>query len=249
VWTVERLANRLEILDGAQPDARLLRKSLGDLRRLNRWLGGAGLSCAAVAYFSRDRPSLRLIDVGTGLADVPVALLRWAAAHGTALEIEAIDSRPETIEAARDAYGAFPGLHLRVADARALPFPDEAFDLAHTSLMAHHLEPDELGRCLRELRRVSRRGVIVNDLDRNPIALAGAWLLSRLFAASPITRHDAPLSVRRAYRADELVRIAAGAGLIEAARFRSVLRYRYALAFVSPNEDPPRAGERINRHA
>jgi methyltransferase family protein len=246
---VERLANRPEILDGAQPDAMLLRRSLGDLRRVNRWLGGAALSRAAVERFASDRASLRLLDVGTGLADVPVALLQWAPARGLRLEIEAVDSRAETIEAAHDAYASVPGLHLGLADGRALPYSDETFDVAHTSLMAHHLEPDELGSFLRELRRVSRLGVIVNDLDRNPIALAGAWLLSRLFATSPITRHDAPLSVRRAYRPDELVRIAARTGLVEAARFRSILGYRYALAFVPSDEDPPRAGARMNRHA
>lgn len=163
---------------------------------------------------------------------MPIALLQWAARRGLRLEIEAVDSRPETIEAARDAYPAVPGLHLGVADGRSLPYPDASFDVAHTSLMAHHLEPDELDACLRELRRVSRLGVIVNDLDRNPVALAGAWLLSLLFATSPITRHDAPLSVRRAYRPNELARIAARAGLVETARFRSILGYRYAVAFV-----------------
>jgi 2-polyprenyl-3-methyl-5-hydroxy-6-metoxy-1,4-benzoquinol methylase len=249
LWNVERLANRPEILDGAQPDTTLLRRSLDDLRRVNRWLGGASLSCAAVEHFARHRASLRLIDVGTGLGDIPIALLQWTAGHGIRLEIEAIDARPETIEAARNASAAVPGLHLRVADGRSLPYSDGSFDVAHTSLMAHHLEPDELGSCLKELRRVSRLGVIVNDLDRNPIALAGAWLLSALFATSPITRHDAPLSVRRAYRPNELARIAAGAGLVEAARFHSVLGYRYALAFVPSGEDPPGAGKRMNGHA
>jgi hypothetical protein len=145
-------------------------------------------------------------------------------------------------------YGDVPGLRLRVADARALPYSDGAFDVAHTSLMAHHLEPAELLACLSELRRVSRLGVIVNDLDRNPVALAAAWLLSRLFTTSPITRHDAPLSVRRAYRPSELARLAASAGLVETARLRGVLGYRYALAFV-PGEDPPAAAQRMNGRA
>jgi 2-polyprenyl-3-methyl-5-hydroxy-6-metoxy-1,4-benzoquinol methylase len=247
---VQRLADNPEILDGPSPNEALLRRSLGDLRRVNRWLGGGALSRIALVRLATRTGSgpdvhrqdwgtrtLRVLDVGTGLADIPAALLGWAGSRGIGLEIEAIDARPETIAAARGVYGAVRGLELRVADGRSLPYPDASFDVAHTSLMAHHLEPAELRDCLAELRRVSRLGVIVNDLDRNVLALAGAWLLSRLFTRSHITRNDAPLSVRRAYRSQELVAIAAEAALVEAARFRGLAGYRYAITFV-PAETP-----------
>lgn len=38
--------------------------------------------------------------------------------------------------------------------AQALPYPDGAFDLVMSSLMLHHLEPDQRGEALREVRRV-----------------------------------------------------------------------------------------------
>jgi ubiquinone/menaquinone biosynthesis C-methylase UbiE len=255
---VNRLANQPEILDGPLPERAILRRSLRDLRRVNRWLGGVALSRSALMGLLNADPDrvagraaagelpIRLLDVGTGLGDIPVALLEWSARCGVRLEVEAVDSRDETIAAAQDTYGDVRGLHLRVADGRALPYPDGTFDVAHTSLMAHHLEPHELAVCLQELRRVSSLGVIVNDLDRNPVALAGAWLVTRLFTRNPITRNDGPLSVRRAYRPSELAAVASRAGLVEVARFRAVLGYRYALALAP---DPRSNGERINRHA
>ncbi len=242
---MRRLAQEAELLDGPLEDGVALRASLRDLGRVNRWLGGAALSRSALIRLvtgrhygpgigrhpRRERP-LRLLDVGTGGADIPAALLVWAERQGIGLEVEAIDSRPEIVKAAVERTAGRDRLVIRLGDARALPYTDGAFDVAHTSLMTHHLEPDELTLCLAELRRVSRLGVIVNDLDRNRVALLGAWLLSHLFTRSRLTRHDATASVRRAYRPSEIAQLAAQAGLVEAVRIRGFLGHRYALGFV-----------------
>jgi hypothetical protein len=95
----------------------------------------------------------------------------------------------------------------------------------------HHLEPPEAVKLLREMARVAREAVIVNDLDRARPWLLGAQILSRLATRNRYTRHDAPLSVRRAYRPDELAALAKRAGLREGARLWTRPRYRYALVF------------------
>ena len=61
--------------------------------------------------------------------------------------------------------------------------------------------------------RVARLGIVVNDLDRSRLAWLGAWLLGHLLTGNRYTRHDAPLSVRRAYRLDEAVALLRAAGL------------------------------------
>ena len=106
------------------------------------------------------------------------------------------------------------------------------FDIAHCSLVLHHAEPAGALRLLQEMARVSRIGVVINDLERSRLAWLGAWLLTRVATRNAYTRHDAPLSVRRAYRPAEVAQMAARAGLVEAARFRDLLRHRYAIAFV-----------------
>ena len=64
---------------------------------------------------------------------------------------------------------------------------------------------------LREMSRVAAKAVIVNDLDRGRHWLLGARVLTRLTTRNAYTRNDAPLSVQRAYRPDE-VRTARRAG-------------------------------------
>src|SRR4051794_16699895 len=136
---MHRLEGVPELLDGPLEDTPALIANLRDLRRLNRITGGTRLSVRAVRSFGE---ILSLIDVGTGAADIPVALIGDARGRGHALQVTATDSRPEVLAAARLAtptVARTDGLSLAVADGRALPYSDGAFAVAHSSLVLHHL--------------------------------------------------------------------------------------------------------------
>lgn len=238
---MERRAHTLEHLDGPLDDQATLAGNLRDLQRVNRFLGGTALSGkaidallasrAAVRFATADPYPIRMLDVGTGAADIPIALLATWRAAGRRLEVTAIDSRPEVIAAARDGHpSGIPGLQLDVADGRALPYEDGSFDIAHASLVLHHLEPDEAVALLREMRRVARLGVVVNDLARGRLGWAGAWLLAHLATGNAFTRHDAPLSVARAYTSAEASGLFERAGMRPFFEARGFLGHRWAIA-------------------
>jgi hypothetical protein len=58
------------------------------------------------------------------------------------------------------------------------------------------------------MRAAARGAVIVNDLLRSGVSWLLVWLATRLFARHPVSRHDGPLSVRRAYAVDDLAMLA-----------------------------------------
>ena len=230
---MDRLSGVAELLDGPLDDPATLDANLRDLARINRLTGGARLSVRAIAALRAPGSVATILDVGTGGADIPLALLARARAVGEALEITASDSRAEILESAvraRPAVGATPGLGLAIADGRALPYPDGAFDVAHASLVLHHLEPADAVAFLRELRRVARRGIVVNDLVRGRLAWLGGWLLVHAIARSRYTRHDGPLSVRRAYDRREIRELIAAAGLEPVATIVGLAGHRVAVA-------------------
>ena len=234
---MERLANAAERLDGPLDDAASLAGNLRDLRRFNRLAGGTSLSLRALEHLrARTRGPLAILevlDVGTGAADIPLAMLDHGAREGWPIRVTATDSRAEVIAAARKLDPRLDrqaGLELTVGDGLRLPFADGSFDVAHASLLLHHLEPEAAEALLGELRRVARVGVIVNDLVRSRRSLLGAWLLVHVFTRNPFTRNDAPLSVRRAYMLPELERLALRAGLAVSARYRGPFGHRWALA-------------------
>jgi ubiquinone/menaquinone biosynthesis C-methylase UbiE len=227
---MDRLTGVAELLDGSLDDPIALRANLRDLRRINRLTGGTDLSIRAIAALGE---ATTILDVGTGGADIPTALLARAAREARPLRVTAIDSRPEVLAAARvirPAIERTDGLDLAVADGRGLPYPDAAFDVAHASLVVHHLDADDAIALLRELRRVARRGVVVNDLVRSRLAWLGAVIVVQTVARSRYTRHDGPLSVRRAYTEPELLELVRAAGLDPVASARGFAGHRIAIA-------------------
>jgi ubiquinone/menaquinone biosynthesis C-methylase UbiE len=127
--------------------------------------------------------------------------------------VTVVDVRDEVLQIARRNLRGTDGVTILRADARALPFHDAAFDVAHASLLLHHFEPNEAVTALRELRRVARLGVVVNDLRRGRLAFVATAAAVLALSRGRYTRHDGVLSARRAYTLPELDRLAAAAGL------------------------------------
>ena len=252
---MDRRTDAAELLDGPLDDPAALRGNLRDLRRINRWLGGASLSADAIDALAAHRERLSVLDVGTGGADIPMGLLAQAEGRGRRLSLVGLESRPEVLSAAVMAWpavAATPGLELHIGDGRSLPYADESFDVVHCSLLIHHLSADEAVVLLREMARVARLGVVVNDLDRTRLGWVGAWLIGHLLTRNRYTRSDAPLSVLRSYRASETKALLRGAGLTPVRTIRGAFGQRYAIAAVpTPREegrpsappDPQGAGE------
>ena len=232
---MDRLSGVDELLDGPLDDPRDLAGNLRDLARVNRWLGGVRLSATAIESVAPGSAPLHVLDVGTGGADIPLALIERGRLTGRLVTVTGIDTRLEVLAAAAAAIidpraTATGELTLHVGDGLALPFADRSFDVVHCSLVAHHLEPHAVRTLLAEMCRVALRGVVVNDLVRGRAAWIGAWMLSHTLTRNPLTRHDAPLSVRRAYTVAELTALLAAAGLRVVARTDGLLGHRVALA-------------------
>ena len=199
---VPRRRRGFEHLDDPDTSPDLRERSLRDVRRANTLLGGTH---AVLAELSRILPSLgdsaTLLDVGTGLADIPAKASRRARKRGVALTTLAVDEAVSLLRASCSRVD-----HGVCADARLLPFADASVDVVTCSQLLHHFTDDEVPVVLRELQRVSRRYVVVSDLRRNWIAALGFWLASWPLGFHPVSRHDGFTSVLRGFMPDELAR-------------------------------------------
>ena len=257
-WPIRPIrADEPELLDRPGHDPALVAGNLADLGRVNRWLGGVRLTIQALDRLTRELnpgDDLTIVDLATGGADIPAAIAAWARRRGLRAWILATDISLDILSLApgdgpgrecpapagpvqttrtpeRPACRDSAAVQLAVADARCLPFTDRGFDVAICSLALHHLSPDEAVSMLAEMRRVARRGVIVNDLVRNWLGFLGAWVLGHTLTRNPLTRHDAPLSARRAYTRAEMIALARRAGL-RPVTFDGFLGYRVAMTAV-----------------
>lgn len=190
--------------------------SLADIDRLNAWFGGYTLTLREVwrvaAAAAPGRP-LVVLDVGGGHAAFAARVVGWARREGRAVRVVVAERDAEALALARRVCAGYPEITLVRADATALPFRGRAADVVTTALTLHHLEPEEAVAALREMAAAARAAVVINDLLRTRLALALVWLATRLLRCHPISRHDGPLSVRRAYSSAELRALAEKAGI------------------------------------
>ena len=202
---IARAAEARELLDGPLPPADL-RATLDDLDQLNAWFGGYALTLARIRRVANELPRHRrlvVLDVGGGRGDLAVRIVRWARRAGRPVQVIVLDRDPTMLALARRRTARYPEIALMCADAAALPLLAGAIDVAVAALTIHHLTPDEATAALAAMARAARL-VVVNDLLRTPISLALVWLTTRVLRLHPVSRHDGPMSVRRAYSADEL---------------------------------------------
>jgi ubiquinone/menaquinone biosynthesis C-methylase UbiE len=200
-----------EYLDEPTLEADELRRNLREMAMLNRLPGGVSASRGAIEWLLDGTDPAVVLDVGTGGGDLPAALERQRGARR--LQQLACDIRPEVLAYATRRLSRVAHVNLLLADARHLPLADESVDVAHASLVMHHLDPEDAVRALAEMRRVARRGVVVNDLRRGRLAFAVSAITVLGLARARYTRHDGVLSARRAYTLAELDDLATAAGL------------------------------------
>jgi ubiquinone/menaquinone biosynthesis C-methylase UbiE len=183
--------NTPEILDSPDCPPAEVEKSLGDLSRINRWFGGVATTKKLVEQVTATtgKKHFSLLEVAAGHGEVPRVARKQLARDGISLDVTLLD---------RTHSHLLPGKHSVVADALALPFPDNSFDLVSSSLFAHHLEPAELARFAEEALRVSRCALLINDLIRHPLHLALVYAAFPLMR-SYVSRVDGVASVRKAY--------------------------------------------------
>lgn len=228
LWSeIPRAVGALELLDAPVPD-RELEVNLRDLARLNRLFGGSWLIRVQVARLLDGVPAggrVTILDVGTGGADLPKALVRWARRSGRTIRILALDRNGEMLALAHRIFPRYPEIVFLRGDGLSLPMKAEAVDVALASLTLHHMEPAQASALLSELSRAARLGFVVNDLIRSRIAYGLVWVATRLFARSRVSRHDGPLSVLRAYSPSEIGELGRRAG-VQGVR---VVRYPWLL--------------------
>ena len=190
-----------EHLDLGVPEAEAI-KSLRDIRRVNRWLGGQKSLLRAIRPFLGS--GCRILDVGCGSADLPAEVVARSTGRVTAVGVDVkllhLQQAPATV--------------LRtVADVRALPFAPHSFEVVTASLFLHHFDGPEVAHVLAALFRLTRRALIVNDLHRALVP----WLFARsvfpFVFESQVSVDDGLLSIRRAFRPHELRRAFAEAAI------------------------------------
>ncbi len=198
-----------ELLDLHAGNLSEVRRSLGDIRRINTYMGGAKPVCDAVWELLDDTKNATILDIGTGNADILLRLKKQARQRGVRLNLIGLDINARHLQIAREDTINHVNIELLGADAFNLPLRDQSVDVVISTLFLHHFRAPQIRALLNEFSRVARVGWTMHDQVRDALPLWFFRVARPVLARSYLTRYDAVASIYRAYTPDEMREIIA----------------------------------------
>ena len=204
---------------------------LREIRFINRYLGDSrALRKTLLREIKKNNlREFSVLDVGAGSGELLRQIAEFASTQGRKTTLAGLDLNEISANAIKRDSASFENISTIRGDALKLPLADKSFDYAISSLFFHHLTDEQIGAVLTEMSRVARRGIVIIDLHRHPVAYALYKLFCTAFRISRLVREDGLLSIKRAFTPQELFRFAEIAG-IKAASVGRAAPFRITLA-------------------
>jgi len=209
---LDQRSTELEIMDLPNPPSEAIRLAVKEIEKINVLLGGFNQSLQDISRFNPEKHTLSIQDWGCGSGDLLRKIRKWGEERSYHLDLTGMDLDRETIFYANE-NTADPSIKWECRDVLSGEIPDKSADLVISCLFTHHFVDEDWIRLIREMIRVSKKGVIINDLHRHPLAYYSIGILTRWFAKSYMVRNDAPLSVAKGFTRKELISLLKKAGV------------------------------------
>jgi 2-polyprenyl-3-methyl-5-hydroxy-6-metoxy-1,4-benzoquinol methylase len=181
------------------------------LDRIGRWLGGDRATLSALQKMPQAPLSILDVGCGGGLFTTRLAL-RYPNA-----KVVGIDLNPAAIEFAKRRLASMrhrpQNLFFETRTQKKLEEAPKSYDVVTSTLVCHHIPDDHLTDFISRACSVAKRKVLINDLHRHSMALYLFKVISPILFHNRLVQHDGPLSIRRAFKYDELLHCLKMAGL------------------------------------
>ncbi|WP_345165669.1 methyltransferase domain-containing protein [Nibribacter koreensis] len=219
-----------ELMDDLTLATDALRQNLKELEIINHYLGGHdvvrnGLDRILAHPFSASfsGKTLKIADLGSGGGDTLRMVAQWAHKRQQPVQLVGLDANAFMVDYGTRHSQAFPEIRFEQVDVFSEAFQQQEYDIVICSLFLHHFKDEALIQLFSGLQKQVRMAVLINDLHRHPLAFYSIKALTKVFSRSHLVKHDAPLSVERAFIKEDWQRLLSQAGV---PRFE--LRWRWA---------------------
>lgn len=223
----------LEIMDDLDCHGEVVDQTLRELEVINRLLGGDDVTIDGVRKIAKGHKDVSIADYGCGGGDLAMKIIQ--SMPDLKVKIEGIDANPHIIDFARENCKKFKDITFRVLDV----FSNKTrYDIIVATLFIHHFTDEQLVTLFKSMKEHSRLGVVINDIHRHPFSYFSIKWLTALFSKSAMVKFDAPLSVRRAFKRNELIDVLRKADIDS-----YVLTWKWAFRWqlVITNPRPPKS--------
>lgn len=209
----EKRSNEQEIMDDLQLDDAELNHNLIELDMYNRLLGGKNVLVNALNIIYRknlkyiNTNKITIADLGCGSGDLLKAIAEWAQENKIQVELIGFDANANIIEYASSQSTSYQNITYKTIDIFSNEFAQLSFDVITINSVTHHFSDAALVKLLKQLTKQTRLAIIINDLQRHWFSYFFIKMITSLFPFSYLAKHDAPLSVLRAFKKQELINL------------------------------------------
>ncbi|MEZ4830339.1 MAG: methyltransferase domain-containing protein [Bacteroidia bacterium] len=231
----DRRTTLSEVMDDPSLSGQTLESELDNLDKINRLLGGKGVILQAVKEVvpnlaNAETTILEIADLGCGGGDILRQIARWAGKSGAKVKLWGLDFNSACIRYAQQKSLKFPEIEYKNADVFSGEIADNSYDIVICSLFLHHFPDERQEEIYRQLQRISRGAVIVNDLQRHWLPFFLFRMVTWVFRAPAVVRYDGLISIMRGFSRKDLAQMMVTLG-IQKWRIRWKWAFRYQLVF------------------
>lgn len=195
-----------ERMDDPEVEQNMLEEVLCDIDRTNRLLKGNRITVQSVGQLIREFPqqSYTILDMGCGNGSMLREVVKLGRRMGVKVEAIGIDLSEKGLAIAKAASSDFPEIRYLKQDILELDPDDLNCDILLCTLTMHHFYNENIPVFLGQFAKLARIGIVINDLQRSPLAYHLFKGFSAIFIRTKIAKHDGLISIQSGFTQSEL---------------------------------------------
>lgn len=195
-----------EIMDDFYLQGKELERTLEDLDKVNKWLGGNKITIEGIKKLLPDNTAgvIRIVDIGCGNGMILREIAEWGKKDEIQFELIGIDANTFAVEIARNLSSKYSNISFQAINIFSEEFQALKADIFLCTLTLHHFQNSEILKLLKTSLRNCRLGVVINDLQRSKSAYYLFQAFCFAFISNEIARKDGLISIKRGFKRKDL---------------------------------------------
>ena len=186
-----------------------LEKTLLDLDKVNKWLGGNKITLEGVQRLLKNKSfdrSIKIIDVGCGNGSILKQVAQWGRMKEIKMELLGVDANAHAMTIAKENLSGYPEVSFEAINVFSEAFRELEADIILCTLTLHHFSDEEIGLLMKNFSEMAKVGVVINDLQRSKTAYYLFKAFCLVFSIREINRKDGLTSILRSFKKKDLLR-------------------------------------------
>ena len=184
-----------------------LEKTLQDLDKVNRWLGGNKITLEGVEKLLKNHISndlIKIIDVGCGNGSILKEVAQWGRKNDIKMQLLGIDANTHAMGIAQKNLSGIPEVTFKGMDVFSEEFKKLEGDIILCTLTLHHFSDSEIEQLMFTFSKMSKIGIVINDLQRSKAAFYLFKVFCAAFGIREINKKDGLTSILRSFKRKDL---------------------------------------------